>query len=69
MGCVKLRIQDLANRKGWTLMDVANRTGVHYETIEDYSQGILSNVDLSIVYRIARVLEATLEDLVEEVEA
>jgi putative transcriptional regulator len=69
MGCVKLRIQDLANRKGWTLADVANRAGVHYETIENYSQDLLSTVDLSIVYRIARALEATLEDLVEELES
>jgi putative transcriptional regulator len=68
MGCVKLRIQDLANQKGWTLADVANHAGVNYGTIQDYSQGILSNVDLSIVYRIARALEATLEDLVEDLE-
>jgi putative transcriptional regulator len=68
MGRVKLRIQDLADAKGWTLEEVANRAGVQYTTVQDYSQNILSAVDLSIVYKIARVLEATLEDLVEVLE-
>ncbi len=68
MGRVKLRIQDLADAKGWTLEEVANRAGVQYEIVEDYSQNILITVDLSIVYKIARVLEATLQDLVEVLE-
>jgi transcriptional regulator with XRE-family HTH domain len=68
MGRVKLRIQDLADAKGWTLEEVANRAGVQYTTVQDYSQNILSAVDLAIVYKIARVLEATLEDLVEILE-
>ncbi|MBW4517031.1 MAG: helix-turn-helix transcriptional regulator [Timaviella obliquedivisa GSE-PSE-MK23-08B] len=65
MGHVKLRIQELADAKGWTLEEIANYAGVQYATVEDYSQNILNTVDLSIVYKIARVLEATLEDLVE----
>lgn len=68
MDHVKLRIQDLADVKGWTLEEVANRAGVQYETVQDYSRNILSTVDLSIVYRIARALEVTLEDLVEVLE-
>lgn len=68
MGRVKLRIQDLASARNWTLEEVANRAGVPYETVQDYSQNILSTVDLSIVYKIARALEATLEDLVEVLE-
>jgi putative transcriptional regulator len=68
MGCVKLRIQDLAIAKGWTLEDVATHSGVEYSTIQDYAQAALSAVDLSIVYKVARALEATLEDLVEALE-
>ncbi len=68
MGRIKLRIQDLADAKGWTLEEVANRAGVQYGTVQDYSENILSTVDLSIVYKIARALEATLEDLVEVLE-
>jgi putative transcriptional regulator len=68
MGRVKLRIQDLADAKGWTLEEVANYAGVQYAIVQDYSQNVLSTVDLSIVYKIARSLEATLEDLVEVLE-
>jgi putative transcriptional regulator len=68
MGCVKLRIQDLATAKGWALEEVAQRSGIEYRTIQDYAQSSLSAVDLAIVYRLARALEATLEDLVEVIE-
>jgi putative transcriptional regulator len=68
MGRVRLRIQDLANAKGWTLEEVAKSAGVQYAIVQDYSQNVLSTVDLSIVYKIARALEVTLEDLVEVLE-
>jgi putative transcriptional regulator len=68
MGCVKLRIQDLAEAKGWALEEVAQRSGVEFDTIQNYSRDTLNNVDLSVVYKIARALEATLEDLVEVLE-
>jgi transcriptional regulator with XRE-family HTH domain len=57
MGCVKLRIQNLADAKGWTLEDVANNAGIQYGLVQDYAQNILQTVDLSIVYKIARALE------------
>ncbi|NJR39186.1 MAG: helix-turn-helix transcriptional regulator [Leptolyngbyaceae cyanobacterium CSU_1_4] len=68
MGRIKLRIQDLAEAKGWTLEEVADRAGVQRAIVEDYSQNILRTVDLAMVYKIARALEATLEDLVEVLE-
>jgi putative transcriptional regulator len=68
MGCVRLRIQDLATARGWALEEVAHRSGIEYRTIQDYAQSSLSAVDLSIVYKVARALEATLEDLVEVIE-
>jgi putative transcriptional regulator len=68
MGCVKLRIQDLATAKGWALEEVATRSGIQYSTIQDYAQLSLSTVDLSIVYKVARALDTTLEDLVEVLE-
>ena len=68
MDRVKLRIQELADAKGWTLQEVTNRSSLPYETVQDYSQNILSAVDLSVVYKIARALEVTLEDLVEVLE-
>ncbi|MCU0564970.1 MAG: helix-turn-helix transcriptional regulator [Oculatellaceae cyanobacterium Prado106] len=69
MGQVKLRIQDLTDAKGWALQELAQRSGVHYGTLQTYASGTALNaVDLSIVYKIARALEATLEDLVVVIE-
>jgi transcriptional regulator with XRE-family HTH domain len=69
MGYVRLKIRELAEQRGWTLKDVANRSGVNYNTVRSYVQrGALNTVDLSAVFRIAQAFEVTLEELVEVVE-
>lgn len=69
MGYVRLRIRELAEQKGWTIKDVAARSGVNYNTVKSYIQrDALNTVDLSAVYKIARAFEVTLEDLVEVLE-
>ena len=66
MGYVRLRIRELADAKGWTLKEVADRSGVNYNTVKSYVQrGELNTVDLSAVYKIARVFEISIEDLME----
>lgn len=66
MGYVRLRIRGLADAKGWTLKEVADRSGVNYNTVKSYVQrGELNTVDLSAVYKIARVFEISIEDLME----
>ena len=69
MGYVRLRIKELAEEKGWTLKDVADRAGVNYNTVRSYVQrGELNTVDLSAVFKIARAFDVTIEDLVEVLE-
>ena len=69
MGYVRLRIRELADAKGWTLKEVADRSGVNYNTVKSYVQrGELNTVDLSAVYKIARVFEVSIEDLMELLE-
>ncbi|AFY40934.1 helix-turn-helix domain-containing protein [Nostoc sp. PCC 7107] len=69
MGYVRLKIRELAEQRGWTLKDVANRSGVNYNTVRSYVQrGALNTVDLSAVFKIAQAFEVTLEELVEVVE-
>lgn len=69
MGYVRLKIRELAEERGWTLKDVANRSGVNYNTVRSYVQrGTLNTVDLSAVFKIARAFEVTLEELVEVLE-
>lgn len=69
MGYVRLRIKELAEEKGWTLKDVADRAGVNYNTVRSYVQrGELNTVDLSAVFKIARAFDVTIEELVEILE-
>ncbi|MDY6783636.1 MAG: helix-turn-helix transcriptional regulator [Cyanobacteriota bacterium] len=67
MGRVKLKIRELAEEKGWTLQDVAERSGVNYNTVKGYARRDdgLSTVDLSAVQKIAWAFEVALEDLFE----
>lgn len=69
MGYVKLRIRELADARGWTLKQVAERSSVNYSTIKSYVQrGALNTVDLSAVFKIAQAFEVSIEELVEVVE-
>jgi putative transcriptional regulator len=69
MGYVRLRIRELAEQKGWTFKEVADRSGVNYNIVRSYVQrDTLNTVALSAVYKIARVFDVTMEDLVEVLE-
>ena len=66
MGYVRLRIRELAQVQGWTLKEVAERSGVNYSTIKSYVQrGELNTVDLSAVFKIASAFNVSVEELVE----
>jgi putative transcriptional regulator len=71
MGRVRLKIRELAEEKGWTLQDVADRSGVnYYNTLKGYARRDdgMSMVDLSAVQKIALAFDVMIEDLVEFLE-
>jgi putative transcriptional regulator len=69
MGYVRLRIKEFAEQRGWTLKDVADRSGVNYNTIRSYVQrDALNTVDLSAVFKIAHAFNVSLEEMVEILE-
>lgn len=70
MGRVRLRIRELAQKRGWTLQDVADYAEVNYNTVKSYARRDdgMNTVDLSAVYKIARALDVTIEELIELVE-
>ncbi|MBD2000688.1 helix-turn-helix transcriptional regulator [Leptolyngbya sp. FACHB-541] len=69
MGYFRLRIRELAQAKGWTLKNVADRSGVNYNTLKSYVQrDALNTVDLTTVLKIARAFDVTVEELVEVLE-
>jgi putative transcriptional regulator len=69
-GRVKLRIRELAQERNWTLQDVADHSGVNYNTVKSYARRDdgMNTVDLLAVYKIARAFGVTIEDLMEVVE-
>jgi putative transcriptional regulator len=69
MGIFKLRIKEFADEKGWTLKEVAARSGVPYSTITTYARSPgMATVDLSAVQKIARTFDVMIEDLLEVIE-
>ncbi len=69
MGIFKLRIKEFADEKGWTLKEVAARSGVPYSTITTYARSPgMAMADLSAVQKIARTFDVMIEDLLEVVE-
>lgn len=66
---VKLRIRELAAREGWTLKEVADRSGVAYSTVKTYavSPG-MAMADLMALIKLARTFDVMIEDLFEVVD-
>jgi DNA-binding Xre family transcriptional regulator len=69
MGLIRLRIREFADEKGWTLKDVADRSGVAYSSVRAYARAPgLAMVDFTSLLKMARALDVMLEELVEVVE-
>jgi hypothetical protein len=45
MGYIRLRIRELAEQRGWTFKEVADRSGVNYNTVRSYVQRDTLNSD------------------------
>ena len=66
MGLVRLKIREMAAEKGWTLKEVAERSGVIYSTVKTYARrSEMSMVDFTAIYKLARTFDVMIEDLVE----
>lgn len=69
MGLVRLRIREFASEKGWTLTEVAKRSGVNYSTLKTYARSPgIAMLDATALIKLAKVFEVTIEDLIEVVE-
>ncbi|MEQ8386563.1 helix-turn-helix domain-containing protein [Coleofasciculus chthonoplastes] len=63
---VRLRIRELAARENWTLLDVAERSGVPYSTIKTYARSPgMTMVDIGALLKLARTFDVLIEDLFE----
>jgi putative transcriptional regulator len=69
MGLIRLRIREFAEERGWTLKDVAERSGVNYSTVKNYVQRDAMNMtDYTAILRIARAFGVSVEEMVEILE-
>lgn len=69
MSLFRLRIRELAEKKGWTIKEVSDRSGVVYSTLRTYARSSgMATVDAIALVKLARVFEVTIEDLIEVVE-
>ncbi len=69
MGLLRLRIREFADKKGWTLKDVADRSGVAYSSVRAYARSPgLAMVDFTSIQKLAQTFDVMLEELVEVVE-
>ncbi len=69
MGLVRLRIKEFAEERGWTLKEVAERSGVNYQTVISYvRRDSMAMVDFTAVQKLARAFDVMIEDLVEVLE-
>ena len=69
MGLFKLRIRELAKKNGLTLKAIATQANVPYLTVATYTNSSgMATADIPAVMRIAQVLGASVEDLVEVIE-
>jgi transcriptional regulator with XRE-family HTH domain len=69
MGLVRLRIKELALERGWTLKEVADRSGVNYRTVISYvrREG-MAMTDFTAIQKLARAFDLPIEDIVEVLE-
>lgn len=69
MGLVKLRIKEYAGEKGWTIKEVADRSGVPYSTVKTYVRlPQRATVDLTALQKLAQTFDVLMEDLFEVVQ-
>jgi len=69
MGLVRVKVRELAAEKGWTFKEVAERSGVVYNTVKHYARCPgMSTVDFISLKKLARTFDVMIEDLVEIVE-
>ncbi|NJL87741.1 MAG: helix-turn-helix transcriptional regulator [Leptolyngbyaceae cyanobacterium SM1_1_3] len=69
MGRIRLRIRELVSEKGWTLKELAERSGLPYSTITSYAQReSMTMTDYTAIRRLAQTFDVMVDDLVEVLE-
>ena len=66
---MRLRIRELAAENGWTLTEVATRSGVHYSTLKSYARSPgMAMADIGTLLKLTRTFDVSIEELLDFVE-
>ena len=57
------KLQQALRHKGWTMTELSRRSGVPYDTVFNVLHGRRRRPHFQLVWRLARVLEVSLESL------
>ncbi|MBD0267827.1 MAG: helix-turn-helix transcriptional regulator [Cyanobacteria bacterium Co-bin8] len=69
MGRIRLKIREMAAERGWSLKEVAERSGLPYSTVTTYAQReSMTMTDFTAIRRLALTFDIMLDDLVEILE-
>jgi transcriptional regulator with XRE-family HTH domain len=64
MGLVRWRIRELAAENGWTLTEVATRSGVHYSTLKSYARSRgMAMADIGDLLKLAPTFDVSIAQL------
>lgn len=64
MGLVRWRIRELAAENGWTLTEVATRSGVHNSTLKSYARSPgMAMADIGALLKLAPTLDVSIAQL------
>jgi len=66
---VRLRIRELAAENGWTMTEVATRSGIQYSTLKSYARSPgMAMADIGALLKLARTFDVSIEELLDFVE-
>ena len=63
---MKVILQDMIQRRGWSQTELSQRSGVPQPMISDIANGNVKNPRLMTIYKLAKALRCMIEDLIEE---
>lgn len=64
-GKIKIRFNEIMDRRGITRNRLANLTGVRFEVIDRFYKGKVERLDLDILARVCFVLNCKVSDVLE----
>jgi transcriptional regulator with XRE-family HTH domain len=61
------KVKDLARERGWTVEDLAQRSGVRFSTVRNLYQSVVKDPSYSTLYLVAEAFGVEVKDLISEV--